>query len=84
MQQFMRKFQQLNGKSAKIILEHCLFDKQVFNCDILQIIDDDEKIGLIIKQQNIFMYKSNVKVTEAYADAYIMSDGRLTIKIFLK
>lgn len=84
MQQFMRKFKQLNGKSAKIILEHCLFDKQVFDCDTLQIIDDDKRIGLVIKQQDIFMYKPNVKIAEPYADACIMSDGRLTIKIFLK
>lgn len=27
MEKFMRKFTQLNGKKAKILLEHCLFEK---------------------------------------------------------
>ena len=79
----MRKFTQLNGKSGKVILDHCLFDRQVLYCDELQTIND-ERVGLVIKGQNIFMYKSNVKVAEAYGDTYKMSDGRLTIKIFLK
>ena len=79
MQQFMRKFQRLNGVEAKVILEHCLFDGQVFNCDKLQTINDDERIGLILKGGQIFMYKRNVKVAEVQGDTYTISDGRLTI-----
>lgn len=78
MQQFMRKFTQLNGVKAKVLVEHCLFDKQVFLCDELQIIDD-ERIGVMIKGQAIFMYKQNVKVAEVQGDLYTVSDGRLTI-----
>ena len=79
MQQFMRKFQRLNGVEAKVILEHCLFDRQAFNCDKLQTINDDERIGLILKGGQIFMYKRNVKVAEVQGDTYTISDGRFTI-----
>ena len=79
MQQFMRKFTQLNGIEAKVILEHCLFDRQVFHCNELQTINDDEKIGLTLKGRAIFMYKQNVKVAEIQGDIYTISDGRLTI-----
>lgn len=79
MQEFMRKFTQLNGIGAKVILEHCLFDRQVFVCDELQTINDDERIGLTLKGQSIFMYKQNVKVAEMQGDMYTISDGRLTI-----
>jgi hypothetical protein len=78
MQKFMRKFTQLNGVRAKVLVEHCLFDKQVFLCDELQIVND-ERIGVMIKGQAVFMYKQNVKVAEVQGDLYTISDGRLTI-----
>ena len=79
MQQFMRKFEQLNGVEAKVVLDHCLFDNQRFYCRQLQTINDDERIGLILKGRAIYVYKQNVKVAEVKDDVYRMSDGRLTI-----
>ena len=79
MQQFMRKFEQLNGIEAKVCLEHCLFDNQRFYCRRLQTIHDDEKIGVVLKNREIFMYKQDVKVAEVFGEVYKVSDGRLTI-----
>ena len=79
MQQFMRKFAQLNGVEAKVVIEHCLFDNQRFYCRQLQTINDDEKIGVLLKGHAIFMYKQNVKVVEVSDNVYMLSDGRLTI-----
>lgn len=79
MQKFMRKFAQLNGVEAKVAIEHCLFDIQAFNCDDLQTINDDDRIGVILKGHAIFMYKQNIKIAEVSDDVYTLSDGRLTI-----
>lgn len=79
MQGFMRKFEQLNGVKAKVLVEHCLFDKQVFVCDELETINDDERIGFILKGRAIFMYKQNVRFAEAQGNTYTVSDGRLTL-----
>ena len=79
MAEFLRKFEQLNGVEAKVIIEHCLFDKQRFYCRQLQTINDDERIGVILKDRGIYMYKQNVKVAEIQGDTYRVSDGRLTI-----
>ena len=79
MQQFMRKFVQLNGMEAKVVVKHCLFDHQRFYCRQLQTINDDKKIGVLLKGHAIFMYKQNVKVAEINDDIYTLSDGRLTI-----
>lgn len=79
----MRKFLQLNGVRARVEIEHCLFDSQKFQCDELRVIDD-ERVGVLIKQQAIFMDKQNVKVAEVQGDTYIISDGRLTITIICK
>ena len=75
----MRKFEQLNREKARVVLDHCLFDKQEFYCDKLQTINDDERIGLILKGRAIFLYKQDVKVVEAKDNIYTISDGRLTI-----
>ena len=79
MQKFMRKFIQLNGKEAKVVLKHCLFDRQVFYCDELKTVNDNERIGVIIKDRVIFMYKWNVKVAEVQGNIYTISDDKLTI-----
>ena len=75
----MRKFEQLNGVEAKVVLEHCLFDKQRFYCRQLQTINDDARIGVVLKDYEIYVDKQNVKVAEVSDDKYILSDGRLTI-----
>lgn len=83
MQQFMRKFTHLNGVGGKVLLEHCLFDRQAFYCDAFQTIDDDEKIGLVLKGNDIFVYKSQLKLAKAHGNLYILSDGRMTITIIV-
>lgn len=80
MQQFMRKFEQLNGVEAKVKIEHCLFDNQRFYCRQLQTINDN-RIGVLLKGHEIFMYKQDVKVAEVQDGVYTLSDGRLTITI---
>ena len=83
MQEFMRQFTHLNGLCGKVLLEHCLFDKQAFYCDALQTIEDDEKIGLVLKGNDIFVYKSQLKLAKSYDNLCILSDGRLTITVIV-
>jgi hypothetical protein len=77
----MRKFTQLNGAEAEVILAHCLFDKQRFICPSLKTIEDDERIGLLLRGSEIFVYKQDVKVAEVHDNVYVISDGRLTITV---
>ncbi len=83
MHQFMRKFTQLNGVRARVILEHCLFDRQAFYCDELQTINDDTRIGVVLKGQEKFIDKQKIKLIQAEGGTYIISDGRLTIQIIV-
>lgn len=79
MEEFLRKFTQLNGAEVKVVLEHSLFDEQRFYCRQLQTINDNERIGVLLRGNAIFMYKPDVKVAEVQGNTYIISDGRLTI-----
>ena len=79
MQEFMRKFEQLNGKMAKVILDHCLFGKQVFYCDNLQTVNDDRRIGLVLKNQSVYVDKQHIRDMVINGEQYKLSDDRLTI-----
>lgn len=81
MEEFLRKFTQLNGVEAKIVLEHNLFDGQRFYCRQLQTINDNNRVGVILRDHEIFMDKQDVRVAEVHDDTYTISDGRLTIII---
>lgn len=84
MKEFMRKFTQLNGVVAKVILKHCLFDDQVFHCNELQTINDDNRIGVVLKNQEIFIDKQNISFAEVQGSTYVVSDGRLNIIVIVK
>ena len=84
MQQFMRKFTQLNGKEGKVILEHHLFDNQRFYCRQLQTINDEQRIGVLLKGHEIFIDKRDIKVAEVNDNEYILSNGNITITIICK
>ena len=79
MEEFVRKFTQLNGVEARVVLRHSLFDGQRFYCRQLKTIDDDERIGVLIKDREIYIDKQDVKVAEVKENEYVISDGRLTI-----
>ena len=81
MEEFLRKFAQLNGVEAKVVIEHSLFDNQRFYCRQLQTINDDKRIGVLLRNHEIFMDKQDVKVAEMSDNVYTISDGRLTIKV---
>jgi hypothetical protein len=83
MEEFLRKFTQLNGVEAKVVLKHCLFDNQRFYCRQLQTINDDRRIGVLLRNHEIFMDKQDVRITEMYNNMYTISDGRLTITIIV-
>lgn len=83
MEEFMRKFTQLDGLMGKVMLDHCLFGVQTFYCDELQTINDERKIGLILKKQSVYVDKQNIKVMEIHDNKYKVSDDRLTITVIV-
>lgn len=79
MEEFLRKFTQLNGAEVKVVLNHSLFDRQRFYCRQLQTINDNDKVGVLLKDHPIFMDKQDVKIADVHENEYILYDGRLTI-----
>jgi hypothetical protein len=79
---FFEQWDKLENLKAKIILKHLLFGRQMHNCDSLQMINDD-RLGLVLKGQEIFVSKPNIVHTEMSSGMYTVSDGTLTITIII-
>ena len=79
---FFEKWDKLENLKAKVILKHSLFGRQMHDCESLQIINDD-RLGLVLKGQEIFVDKSNIVQTITDDEMYLVSDGRLTITVIV-
>ena len=82
MEQFMRKFMQLKGRIATVILEHKLFGKQTMKAQQVNIFEDEHRLGLILKGQAVYVFKEKLQSMELRDDVVEFSDDKL--KILLK
>lgn len=80
---FFEQWDKLENLKAKVILKHSLFGRQMHNCDSLQIINDD-RLGLVLKGQEVFVYKRGIVQSNAENGMYTVSDEQVTITIICK
>lgn len=80
---FSENFNLIENCKAKVLLEHSLFGKQVHHCERLRIINDDSRIGLILKQQEIFVYKHGLTLCKMCKNMLVVADKILQITIIV-
>ena len=83
MQQFTENFKSINNKYGKIMLEHSLFGKQMWRCQRLEVIEDENRVGLRIQGHEVYMMKKDIISYKQYDDIIMMSDKSLTITIIM-
>ena len=83
MRKFSEKFKKIEHCKGKVILEHKLFDRQIHHCESLHIINDNSRIGLIIKNQHIYIDKPSVKFVRNRGNIFTMSDDMMNITIIV-
>ena len=79
---FFEKWDKLEKLKAKVILKHSLFGRQMHNCESIKVINDN-RIGLVLKEQEIFMNKNDIIYMEIENNMYTISDGKLTITLIV-
>ena len=79
---FSEHLRQSENKKAKVLLKHYLWGEQRFITDELHIIND-ERVGVIFKGQELFIYKNSIQDFGANQDKLWVTDGRLTITIIV-
>ena len=75
---------QLQNKNCMVVINHALFEEQQYDCDDMQIINDEHRIGVIIKGRELFVYKQEIVDFWVYDNAYTVRDEMLTITIVNK
>ena len=81
MGEFIRKFMQLNGKLATITLEHCWFGRQQFEAEQVNVIEDAERLGVVLHVQEKFVYKNRLKFMDMQDGIIEFADDKLKISI---
>lgn len=79
---FFEQWDKLQNLKAKVLLKHSLFGRQMHNCDSLHIINDN-RLGLVLKGQEIFVSKQDIIHTEVQDGMYTVSDRNLSITLFV-
>ena len=78
------KWDQLENMNCRVIISHELFGKQVYDCDMLQIINDEHRIGVKIKGRELFVNKQDVIEHWMYDTACTVRDKVMMISIVKK
>lgn len=78
------KWDQLENMNCRAIINHVLFGEQQYDCDVLHIINDECRIGVVIKGRELFVYKKDVSDFCIDDNVYLVKDGMLTITIVNK
>lgn len=81
MGEILRRFMQLNGQLATITLEHCWFGKQQFEAEQVNVIEDAERLGVVLHGQEKFVYKDRLKFMDMQDGLVEFADDKLRILI---
>ena len=80
----IEKWGQLANKNCIVVIDHALFDKQQYECETLQVVNDDERVGVVIKGRELFINKQDVEDFWVYDNAYMVKDKMMKITIVNK
>lgn len=76
------KWNKLQNKSGKVVLRHKLFGEQQYGCEVLQVINNDEKIGVVVKGSELFAYKDKAALRIS-RNVYVVADDLLELKVIV-
>ena len=74
MDNFKTKFLEINKRKAVVTIQHIIFGKEMYDVDELHTFCDDKNIGVIIKNQQLYIpidevtiYSNNQNIFEIYS-----------------
>ena len=77
------RWEELQNSSGRAVLNHLLFGDSVYECDSLQVINNENKLGIIIKGQELFVYKDRVEYFCVSNNIYEIKDDLFGIKVIV-
>lgn len=83
MTEFIHYFTQITGLGGKVLMEHSFFGKRVYTCEKFDVINDEDKIGLRMMGQDIYVLKKDVKLSKVYDKMYVLADNFLQLTVIV-
>ena len=82
----MKSLEKWNGMQnllGTVMLRHKLFGETVYECDALQVINDGERLGVVVKGKELFVYIDGLKGLSIDEDTYFAEDNMLSIMVIV-
>ena len=77
------KWNELQGLRGKITIKHLLFGEQEYKCDELKVVNDNDKIGVVVGRAVLFVYKQRVVDFCTDGNICTVGDDMLTISVIV-
>ena len=78
---FIEVWRTLEGATVTVYLEHRIFGSQQIFIENLHIIEDDNRIGVRVKDQEIYLNKEEIISTEICDNMYIVLSKNMKIVV---
>ena len=77
------RWNQLQGLRGKVVLKHLLFGTHQYRCDELKIMNNDDRIGIVVKETELFVYKQKIVEFYTSGNMCVVGDDMLEIKVIV-
>lgn len=79
----LEKWNEMQNLLGTVMLNHVLFGEAVYECDALQVINDGERLGVVVKGKELFVYIDRLKGLSIDEDTYFAEDDMLSIMVIV-
>lgn len=79
----LEKWNEMQNLLGTVMLKHTLFGESVYECDALQVINDGERLGVVVKGRELFVYIDRLRELSIDEDTYFVEDDMLKIMVIV-
>lgn len=79
----LEKWNGMQNLLGTVMLRHALFGEAVYECDALQVINDGERLGVVVKGKELFVYIDKLRGLSMDGDVCFAEDDMLKIVVIV-
>ena len=68
---------------GKILINHNLFGQKIYRCEKINIINDDDKIGVRLMGQDLYILKKDIKLSKVSDKMIVLADDMTQFTIIV-
>ena len=81
--EFINYFLTIDGMRGKVLLNHNLFGQKTYRCEKINVVNDDDKIGVRLMGQDLYILKKDIKLGKVSDKMFILADDIMQITIIV-